>query len=80
MYNAENKYNWHQRAVERYMLYDRKHDMTDSICLMGFWLHKKKVSYMEKKRQDRFKKVKFSNTGQNMNEWFEQYRYIPRCY
>lgn len=80
MYIAKNKYNWHQRAIEQYNLYERKHDMTDSICLMGFWLHKKKVSYMEKKRQERFKKVKFANTGQNMNEWFEQYRYIPRVY
>lgn len=74
------KYRWHQRAIDQYNLYDRKHDMSDSICLMGFWLHKKKLSYMEKKRHERFKKVKFANTGYNMNEWFEQYRYIPRCY
>jgi len=78
MYIAENKYQWHQRAIDQYKLYTRKHDMSDSICLMGFWLHKKKKACIEKERQDRFKKVKFSNTGENMNEWFEQYKYIPK--
>ena len=80
MYIAENNYEWHTRAKDNYSLYNRKHDISDSICLMGFWLHKKKVLYIEKKRKERFKKVKFANAGDNLNEWFEQYRYIPRIY
>jgi hypothetical protein len=34
---------------------------------------------MESTSRPRFKKIKFAKTGENMNEWFEKYRYIQIC-
>ena len=77
MYLATNLYNWHQRAIERYEKFERKHDITDSVCLMAFWLNKNKVIYLEKKRKDRLKSIKLDTTGMTIDDWFEQFRYNP---
>jgi hypothetical protein len=70
---ATNLYYWHQRAVDRYEIFERKHDISDSICLMGFWLNKKKKEYIHRKNKDRLDKIKIGTTGKNTNEWFNQY-------
>ena len=75
IYIATNLYKWHQRAVDRYEKFERKHDITDSICLMGFWLNKNKVNYLEKKRKVRLKNIQLDTTGMTIDEWFEQFRY-----
>jgi hypothetical protein len=74
---ATRSYSWHTRAIDRYESFERKHDISDSICLMGFWLNKKKQKYIEKKNKERLKKIQLTNTGMNTDEWFEQYRYFP---
>jgi hypothetical protein len=37
---ATKLYFWNQRAIDRYETFERKHDISDSICLMGFWVGK----------------------------------------
>jgi hypothetical protein len=70
---ATSLYKWNQRAIDRYEQFERKHDISDSICLMGYWLHKKKERYLERKNKERLKDIQLNNTGVNTYEWFEQY-------
>lgn len=76
MYIATKFYEWHDRAIENYNKYERKHDITDSICLMGFWLNRMKTKFLEKKRKDRLKNIKLSKHNMSINDWFEQFRYF----
>ena len=75
IYIATNLYKWHQRAIDRYEKFERKHDITDSVCLMAFWLNKNKINYLEKKRKDRLQNIQLDTTGMTIDEWFEQFRY-----
>lgn len=72
----------HEDVVEKYKSYSRKHDIADSVCLMLFWLHQQKIDYEEEKRREKARNIKLTLIGSNMtmDEWFEQFRYIPREY
>lgn len=69
---------WHPRATEMYNKFERKHDMSDSICLMLFWLNKRREKYLENKRNKRLKEIVLDTKGMTTNDWFEQFRHIPR--
>jgi hypothetical protein len=73
---ATKLYYWNPRAIDRYETFERKHDISDSICLMGFWVNRKKEKDIHRKNKDRLNKIKFSNTGVNTNDWFNQHIYI----
>lgn len=66
-------------VIERLKLYNRKHDISDSICIMLFWIHKKQTVYEKEKRIESImnKKMKINENGKvlSVNEWFEQFRY-----
>ena len=72
---AESLLCWNPRAIKKYETFERKHDITDSICLMGFWLNKNKINYLEKQKKERLKKIQLTTTGMSVNDWFEQFRY-----
>ena len=75
------------KITNKYLLqklddYHRCHDITDSVCLMLYWIHKKKIDYEEQKRKKIvLERQIYSNVNKkniSINEWFECYRYIPR--
>jgi hypothetical protein len=70
---STNLYKWHKRAIDRYETFERKHDISDSVCLMGFWASIKKIQYISVKNKERLNVIKNSTTGKNTNEWFDQY-------
>lgn len=75
---AISRIDWHPRATERYEKFERQHDISDSICLMIFWLKKKEISYFDEKRKERLNSIILSTKGMTTDEWFNQFKYIPR--
>lgn len=73
---AQKMWEWHPRALDRYSLYERKHDMTDSICLMAFWLHKKHLKYIETKRKNRIMHTKVNKDSMTTDKFLEQFRQV----
>ena len=69
---------WHERAIRKYHSLERKHDISDSICIMIFWLAKKREIYLEQKHQEEISKLKMSAFGfVNIDQWFKQFEYTP---
>lgn len=62
--------------LEQLNFYHRLHDICDSLCMLKFWLHKKSLESQYKKRLDRMNKTIIGNGDMNLEEWFEQKRYI----
>lgn len=60
--------------------YKRKHDVADSICILIFWLFQKQKEYIAEQNRIRLLERQFHYdrpSGMTVNEWFEQFRYIP---
>jgi len=72
---ANKFYYWHPRATERYETFERQHDISDSICLMIFWLKQKEIAYREEKRRERLNSIILSTKGMTNDQWFNQFRY-----
>ena len=68
--------------LKKLTTYHRFHDIADSICLMLYWISKKKTKIQEEKREKILleRRMNANHNKQNMsiNEWFECHRYIPR--
>ena len=74
MFISTNLYRWHQRAIDKYAMFERKHDMTDSICIMGFWLYNQRILLSDKNKKERLKNIKLSMTGDmTVDNWFKQF-------
>jgi len=73
---AEKNVKWHPRAIEYYSKLSRKHDVTDSICLMLFWLREQNKIYTRNENINRISNIKIKNTNMSALELMEQYRYI----
>ena len=62
-------------------VFERFHDIADSICIMLFWINKKHKELQQEKRQQLIKDMKMniniSGGEMHMDKWFEMYRYIP---
>lgn len=77
MYFAERQI-WHERAIQRYQSFERKHDISDSICIMVFWLAKRRQTYIEQKHKEEVSKIKMTAFGfENIDDWLQQFRYVP---
>jgi len=72
---AEKNVKWHPRAIDSYSKLIRKHDVTDSICLMLFWLIEMNKNYTREMNLKRISSVKLKNNMSAL-ELMEQYRYI----
>jgi len=74
---AEKSCKWHRRAVESYSGLIRKHDVTDSICLMLYWLFIKNKEYTRQRNLERTKNLKLPNlNGMSGLEWMESMKYV----
>ena len=69
---------WHPRAVTEYEQLSRKHDISDSICLMLFWLSKEKAKYVREENRRRCENLPMPGVdGMTVDEWFDKMRYDP---
>ena len=67
---------WHPRAVTEYEQLSRKHDISDSICLMLFWLSKEKAKYVREENRRRCENLPMPGVdGMTVDEWFDKMRY-----
>lgn len=73
---ADKNYYWHPRAVERYETFERQHDISDSICLMGFWVHRQHEAYLDVQRLERSRNTTICKTL-TTEEWFNRFKYKP---
>lgn len=69
-------YCWHERAIANYNLYSRKHDISDSICLMLYWLQKQRNGYLQQKRVEQANNMCVKVKGMTADDFLEQFRYI----
>lgn len=75
---AERNCNWHQRAISEYCKLARKHDITDSICLMLFWLSQEKAKYVREENRKRCENLPMPGVnGMTVGEWFDKMKYNP---
>ena len=69
----------HSTLSEQFDFYHRVHDIADSICMMLFWIDRKKEEVRDFKEKERLKTIIYDRkkNGYNMsiNDWFEQFRY-----
>ena len=54
--------------------YHRQHDITDSICMLIYWLDKKKQNFIKQQKIDYANSLNFK--GLNINDWIQQFRYV----
>lgn len=74
---AEKNCVWHQRAIASYNSYKRKHDMSDAICLLLYWLRVKNKEYTKQMNYERMKNLPLpSLNGMSAIDWLESHRYI----
>ena len=74
---AEKNCVWHQRAIKSYKTVSRKHDITDSICLLLFWLFGQNKEYTRKMNHERIQNQKLPNLGGiSALDWLESFRYV----
>lgn len=72
---AEKNVKWHPRAIDFYSKLKRKHDVTDSICLMLYWLYNRNKVYTREKNIERISNIKFRNNLSAL-EYLDQFKYI----
>lgn len=62
---------------EDYFKYERKHDMADSVCIMLYWINKKRKQLEKEKNKNRImqQQLIYRNSTLTLDEWFEQFRY-----
>ena len=74
---AECNCKWYIRAKKNYENIVRKHDITDSICLMLYWLYQKNKEYTRQQNYLRIKNTPLpSLNGISALDWLESYRYV----
>ena len=65
--------------VEQLGYYHRAHDITDSICLMLFWIHKKQKEYTNKMRKklimERQIQLSMNMKKMSIDEWFDIHKH-----
>ena len=54
----------------------RKHDVTDAICLMLFWLNNQNKTFTREENIRRISEVKMKKSNMTSLEYLEQFRYI----
>lgn len=73
-----NKFLTNNDLVEQLTYYNRIHDITDSICLMIFWINKKQKEYTYKMRKKMImeSKIQLSVDMKKMtiNDWFDKHK------
>jgi hypothetical protein len=72
-----------KKYLNKYLLnelnnYTRKHDISDSVCIMLFWLNEMRTQHINKLKKERILNniLIYKNSSLTLNNWFEQFRYI----
>jgi hypothetical protein len=66
--------------LDLYNIYDRKHDIADSICMVIFWASKKHKKYIDLQTKKEIESIRIKRCGidLSLDEWFDQFRFRPR--
>ncbi len=64
-----------EELLSQLEIYDRKHDVADSIAILLYWLNVKNEEYKKQKRKEELNRLVLSARSMNMADWFEQFRY-----
>ena len=66
--------------IKKFDNYERKHDVADSLCFVGYWLaiQQKKQSSIQKRTAQTKRILKFSKSKMTIKQWFDQFKYIRR--
>lgn len=60
---------------EQIAMYHRQHDICDSLCMLLYWLEKKRKELNKQKLLERVNKTVIDTI--NINDWLDQRRYLP---
>lgn len=71
-FDKENKSNFY-----KFLSFSRQHDVSDTILFLIFWLDKQHKDYLSKINVNKFK-VRTFKCGQNINDWFDNFKYKPK--
>lgn len=71
---------------KKFDMFERRHDISDSICMMLFWVNGKQKEYLCNKRKEELMERRMSIVYDRkkdgyrigVNEWFEQFRYVGK--
>ena len=75
-----NEYIEDKELLKQLTYYDRTHDISDSICIMLYWINLKQKELIKKKKREKIMKrqLDLKNNGfkMTMEEWFNNHSYI----
>lgn len=74
---ALDKYYWNPDAINIFNSFNRKHDISDSICLMAFWIHNQKEILKEKRKREYARNLVYRHSNLSMNDWFDLFKFKP---
>ena len=65
----------HSKLIYEFLSYERKHDISDSICLMLYWIYNKQQEYISIQKKMEMDNLCYRNSNLTLDEYFEQFRY-----
>lgn len=64
-----------ENLIERSKTFDRRHDISDSICIMLYFINKKQTEYKKIQRRKELERITTDNKGLNVFQKLELFRY-----
>jgi hypothetical protein len=66
-----------EKLIEKSKRFDRRHDISDSICIMLYFINKKQEEYKKIQRRKEVEILTTDNKGLNVFQKLEMFRYRP---
>lgn len=67
-----------EKLIEKSKTFDRRHDISDSICIMLYFINKKQNEYKKIQRKKEIERITTDSKGLNVFEKLEMFRYIKK--
>jgi len=67
-----------EKLIERAKSFNRRHDISDSICIMIYFINKKQEEYKKTQRTKELEKITMDSSGINIFQRLEVFRYSVR--
>ena len=67
-----------EELIERSKKFDRRHDISDSICIMLYFINKKQEEYKKIQRRKEVEKITMDSKGMNVFQKLEMFRYYKK--
>ena len=67
-----------EKLIERSKLFDRRHDISDSVCIMLYFINKKQEEYKKIQRKKELEKITIDTKGINIFQKLETFRYYKK--